>query len=141
MIDWTNPEEKITEHFTVKEILTLHSWNRLATESDGVDFDKITKICQIMEKVREILSCPINVHCGFRSQEYNKEQDIHPNLDVHALSEAVDFDCNGYLTIQEVKDKLLPHLEDLNIRMEYGTFSWIHVDLHKVGPSGRYFHV
>jgi hypothetical protein len=140
-MDWTNPQEQVTKHFTVNDCLMLHEWNRLATESDGADFDKLTTLCQKIEEVRSILGCPINVHCIFRSTAYNLEQGIlkPTGLDVHAMNEAIDLDCNGSLTIQQIKDILEPQLENLGIRMERGTNTWVHLDLHAPGPSGRYF--
>lgn len=140
-MDWTNPQEQVTEHFTVSDCLTLHSWNRLATADDGADFDKLTVLCQKLEEVRTALGCPMSVHCMFRSAEYNIEQKIllPTGHDVHAMNLACDFDCNGSLTIQEVKDVLEPLLDQLGIRLERGTTTWVHIDLHSVGPSGRYF--
>ena len=140
-IDWTDPAAQVTDHFTVGDALTLHNWGRIATEEDGADFAKLLALCQKMEEVRAALGCPINVHCMFRSKKYNLEQGILKPTgdDVHARSEACDFDCNGHLTIQQVKDKLEPKLEELGIRMEKGTTSWVHIDLRLPGPSGRYF--
>jgi len=141
MPDWTNPQDQVTEHFTVFDALMLHSWNRLATEDDGADFDKLQTLCNKLEEVRAILACPMNVHCMFRSQDYNQSQGITPIADVHSMSIACDFDCNDTMSIQAVKDLLVPQLEALNIRLEYGTTTWVHVDLREPGPSGRYFHV
>lgn len=143
MPDWTNATDSVTEHFSVSDALMLHNWSRLATEADGADFDKLTTICQKLEEIRTVLGCPMNIHCIFRSTAYNLEQNILPptGKDVHAMNLAADFDANGHLTIQEVKDKLEPLLEQLGIRLEFGTTSWVHVDLHAPGPSGRYFHV
>jgi len=140
-MDWTNASEQVTEHFTVEDCLMLHAWNRLATEADGADFDKLVALCQILEQVREIVGCPINVHCMFRSKAYNIAQNIllPTGNDVHAMCLAVDFDCGSALSIQEVKDKLEPLLAQLGIRMERGTTTWVHLDTHSVGPSGRYF--
>jgi hypothetical protein len=138
-VDWTNGKSQVTEHFNVNDCLMLHSWNRLATEADGADFDKLTALCNKMEEVRAILGVPINVHCMLRSVAYNQAQGIQPNADVHSFSVACDFDCNKSLTIQEVKDKLEPLLDQLQVRMEKGTTTWVHIDLHGVGPSGRYF--
>jgi hypothetical protein len=139
-IDWTNPKSQVTLHFTVNDCLMLHSWNRLATEADGADFDKLTSLCNKMEEIRTLLNCPINVHCCFRSQDYNTVQGIKPVADVHSMNLACDFDCNPNMSIQDIKDKLEPELENLGIRMEFGTQSWVHVDLHPVG-NARYFHV
>lgn len=142
-IDWTNPDCPITEHFSVRDACFLHNWSRLATQADGMDTVKLQVLCNKLEQVRTILNVPMNVHCIFRSADYNKEQHIlmPTGMDVHAMSEAVDFDCTPHFSIEETKAKLLPHLEELQIRMEYGTTTWVHLDLHKVGPSGRYFHV
>ena len=140
-IDWTDPTARVTDHFTVKDCLWLHSWNRLATEDDGVDLDKILATAQMMETIRAALGCPINVHCMFRSKAYNIEQQIllPTGADVHSMSIACDFDCNSTMSIQEVKDKLESQLEDLGIRMERGTTTWVHCDSRAPGPSGRYF--
>lgn len=142
-MDWTNPTDHVTDHFTVKDCLFLHNWNRLATQDDGADFDKLLVLCQKLEEIRALLNCPMNVHCTFRSPEYNKEQSIllPTGMDVHAMNLACDFDCGPQLSIQQTKDLLQPQLDTLGIRMEFGTTTWVHIDLHAPGPSGRYFHV
>jgi hypothetical protein len=134
MIDWNNPTSQVTIHFTVNDCLMLHSWNELATENDGADFDKLILLCQKLEEIRNYLSCPMNIHCIFRSQEYNQHQSIKPIADVHSMSLACDFDCHPNLSCDEVKAKLLPELENLNIRMEDNGpgASWVHIDLHPV---------
>ena len=139
MIDWTNPQDQVTEHFTVKDVLFLHNWNRLATADDGANFEKLEALCQKLEEVRAALGCPMSVHCMFRSASYNLEQNILPptGMDVHAMSLACDFDCNSTMSIEDVKAKLQPLLAQLGIRMEFGTTTWIHVDLRAPGPSGR----
>ena len=144
-ISWNDPTCEVTPFFTVNDCLMLHRWSRLATKADGADFGKLTTLCQKLEEVRAILGCPMNVHCMFRSTKYNLEQKImvaKDGLDVHALSEACDFDCNENLTTDEVKAALMPHLESLGIRMENNgpNSSWIHLDLHEVIHS-RFFSV
>lgn len=141
MVDWTDPECYVSLHFKVKDALMLHSYNRLATQDDGVDFDKLQSLCNKMDQVVNVLGCPLNVHCMFRSQQYNRDQNINPAADVHSMSEACDFDCNQIMSIDAVKAKLEPQLESLGIRMEFGTTSWVHLDLRAPGPSGRYFHI
>jgi uncharacterized protein YcbK (DUF882 family) len=130
MIDFTNPNDSITEHFTVNDALMLHNWSRLGTEADGADFDKLNTLCQKLEEVRTLLGCPMNVHCCFRSADYNKLIGANPN-DPHSRSAACDFDCNPNLTCDQVKDILMPHLEELGIRMEDNGSgaSWVHIDL------------
>jgi Peptidase M15 len=140
-IDWTSPDCPITPHFTVSDACMLHSWNRLANEMDGFNDAskvKIVTLCQKMEEIRTFLGCPIAVHCMFRSQQYNQEVVKAIPNDVHAQALACDFDCNGHFTIDEVHAKLEPVLEQMGIRMERNTPTWVHIDLHPVG-NARYF--
>jgi hypothetical protein len=141
-IDWTHPTGNLTLHFLVGDAITLHSWNRLANESDGLTDEgkaRLIVLCQKMEEVRAYLGCGMNVHCMFRSQEYNKEVVKAIPNDVHAQFLAVDFDCGPHMTIQEVQFKMEPVLEKFGIRMERHTDTWVHLDLREPGPSGRYF--
>ena len=140
-IDWTNAALQITDHFTVGDALTLHSWNRLATEQDGLT-DKIKSSILFlfgkMEEVRGTLGCPINVHCTYRSPDYNAQVVKAIPHDVHSMGMAMDFDCNGHKTIDEVHAILEPLLDQLNMRMERNTATWVHLDIHPVG-NARYF--
>jgi len=140
-IDWTDSKCQVTDHFTVGDCLTLHSWNRLATDQDGLTDegkDKLIVLCQKMEEIRTILGCAINVHCMFRSQDYNSQVVKAIPDDVHAQFLACDFDTNGNHTIDEIHAILEPHLESLGIRMERNTPGWCHIDLHPV-MNARYF--
>lgn len=140
-INWNDPKSKVTAHFTVEDACMLHSWNRLANEADGFTPElKALVILTLkkMEEIRTFLGCPVNVHCTFRSQEYNqKVVKAIPN-DVHAQGLAIDFDCNGHMTIDEVHAKLEPVLERYGVRMERNTPTWVHLDLHPV-KNARYF--
>jgi hypothetical protein len=140
-LDWSNPECIVSKYFSVNNCLLLHNWNRLATEADGYDSTQLLNLCVKLDQIREILGFPMNIHCIFRSQDYNASQNIAPVHDVHSMSIACDFDCAPHLTIDQIKDILRPRLEELGIRMEFGTTSWVHVDLRAPGPSGREFHV
>ncbi len=141
-IDWTKATAMVTKHFTVAEAISLHSWNRLANEDDGLTDEikaNLVKTFEMMESIRTIIGCSINVHCGFRSVKYNEEVLKSLPHDVHAAGMAVDWDANSCYTIEEAKEKIRPHLEELNIRLEGGTTTWLHNDWHAVGPSGREF--
>lgn len=141
MIDWTNGECQVTSHFTVKDCLYLHQWQRLAhIDHDGVYLHKLVALCQKLEEVRECLGgSPMNIHSMFRSQEYNHAIGLHLLNDVHARSVACDFDCSPTLTIPQVKELLRPQLKRLGMRMEKGTTTWVHLDTYPVGVSGREF--
>lgn len=140
-IDWTDATIQVTEHFTVGDCLTLHAWNRLANDQDGLTDEikaNIVTLCQKMEEVREVLGCPINVHCTYRSPDYNNQVvGAIPN-DVHSMGMAMDFDCGSVHTIDEAHSILEPLLEQYGIRMERNTATWVHLDIHPVG-NARYF--
>lgn len=141
-MDWTNPDEQVSKHFKVSEAITLHAWNRLAIDADGLTDeikDAIVATCNKMDEIRDFLGCSMNAHCIFRSVEYNEQVLKSLPHDVHSMGEAIDFDCNGTFTIDELHAKLEPVLEQYGIRMERGTTSWIHLDTRAPGPSGRYF--
>jgi len=140
-IDWESASCNISQHFLVGDAIALHSWDRLANESDGLTDEgkaKLVVLCNKMEEIRKVLGCPITVHCMFRSQKYNQEVVKAIPNDVHAQFEACDFDCNEHHTINEVHTILEPLLEQLGIRMEKNTPTWIHIDLHPV-KYARYF--
>lgn len=138
-IDWTNPKCKITEHFSVNEAIYLPTWDRMATEADGLTQeiqDNLVNLCFIMEKVRDLLGVPMVVHCTYRPPEYSKE--VGGSLtDPHTRGQAIDFNLDG-MEIEDAKNALLPKLEELGLRMEQGTSSWIHLDTCPV-IHNRYF--
>jgi uncharacterized protein YcbK (DUF882 family) len=142
MTDWTNPQDQVTDHFTVSDACILHQWKRLANESDGMDEamqEKLTALCQNMEQVRSILGCPINVHCMFRSPAYNQLIGAPAN-DVHSMGMACDFDCNPHMSTDDVKAALMPQLAALGLRMENNGpgATWVHLDNHPV-MNARFF--
>lgn len=140
MIDWNDEKCQVSMHFTVKDCLFLHAWNRLANiDTEGVMLHSLAALCQKLEEIRDILKCPIRVHSMFRSVAYNLSQNIFPSEDVHSKSLAVDFDCEPVMTIEQVKTVLRPSLESLAIRMERGTPSWVHIDIKDPGSGEREF--
>lgn len=141
MIDWKDGSCQVTPNFTVKECLYLHAWERLADINiEHVYTYRIAALCGKLELIRALVGDkPLNIHSMYRSPQYNESQFIHPHEDVHSESLAVDFDCLPFLGIEDLRQRLRPHLEALGIRMERGTKKWIHIDMREVGPSGREF--
>lgn len=149
MIDWTNPAAQVTAHFTVRECCYLPSWSVLHQPSNAEQAN-LTQVCELMEKVREFLGTPINVHCMIRPQAVNAPGDPHDGQDynaavggashsAHAIGLACDFDAEG-LDCDDVRARLLPELEGWGCRMEQrsGSGNWVHVDLAPV-TGHRYF--
>jgi len=140
-IDWTDSMCQITPRFTVGDACTLHAWNRLATEDDGLTTQvkaNLVALCQKMEEITDFLGCSMNIHCMFRSQAYNQQVVKTIPADVHSFGMAIDFDCNDTISIDELHAKLEPVLEQYNIRMERNTATWCHLDTHPV-VNARYF--
>lgn len=140
-IDWTNPKDKVSNHFTIREALWLPQWNRLADASDGLDKQiklNIIELANRMDSIRELLAAAINVHCWYRPSDYNELVKGATNSS-HKLGKAVDFDVTGF-TCDQIRTKLEPHLEFYQLRMEQmpgGT--WVHLDTRDPGPSGHRF--
>ena len=141
-IDWTNPEDKVSPHFTVKDAIWLPSWNRLATEQDGLNDDIKSALLDLftncMEPLYELLG-PIITHVSYRPEAYNKLIGGAPNSG-HKLGKCCDFHASAH-SINEAKDLILLHnmLEKLNCRMEKGTSSWIHIGNDYTPGHNRFF--
>jgi uncharacterized protein YcbK (DUF882 family) len=144
-IDWTNGAAKVSRHFTVREMLYLPTWKRLANEADGLDATvkaNLTRLAFAMDSVRDYFDKSINVHVTYRPLEYNKV--IHGALhSQHSVGLAMDFDVAGMTcgdAIRQInKDGML---EKWSMRCENNgeNPSWVHLDLKPVPPGGnRYF--
>ena len=139
MIDWNNPDDKISDYFTVREALWLPTWKRLANESDGLTDDVKTNLVDLfdrMDHVRDVVG-PIIVHVAFRPETYNKLIGGAPNS-AHKYGKAVDFHCvqHGVLEMKEeiIKANLL---DTLQMRMESitATPTWCHLDTNELLPG------
>ena len=124
-INWKDRKADISKWFCVHEAIYLPSWDVYAqpTEEQKVN---ILELAQVMDKVREIVNAPIIVGCWLRPVEYNKMIGGAKNS-AHLSGKGVDFSVAGK-SCDEVRALLLPHLEELNVRMEDKLGSnWIHL--------------
>ena len=148
-INWADADEKISEHFTVKEALYLNEWKRLATEADGLTTAVKFSICRTadkMDEIRELLNRPLFVKSWYRPKEYNKliggaKESSHMEglacdfwADVNGDGDKTGEDCDA------IKEILKNWLLKLDIRMEDNgpRKRWVHVDL-KYPKGARYF--
>lgn len=150
MIDWTNPTDKVSNHFTVKECLWLPKWNRMTTEADGltetVKINLVT-LCYKLDAVRDYFGASVNVHCTFRPELYNALVKGAKNS-AHLFGMAMDFDVSG-LSCKDAQNKILldKKLEEWEMRMEDNTKgntvppTWIHLDLRSVLPGHNRFFI
>jgi len=151
VIDWSNPESKISKYFTVREALYLPRWQRLANANDGLTNDikeEIAAFAQLdMDQVREYIGTPIHVNCWYRPPAYNKiiggaENSAHMSLghysacDWHADVEGID---DLVKACNVLKARLLAVLEEYGLRMENNeNGNWIHLDNAQV-KTNRFF--
>lgn len=151
-IDWNDPEAKISKHFKVKEATYLPSWRMFHIPSDQEKKD-IVEFAKKMDKVRDIVGKPINVHVWIRpkkvnnpdhkrhGQDYNVFIGSKSKTSGHITGIAVDFHVDGYKSsalCHEMRKVILPHLEELGLRMEDIKGPWIHLDSKPVGRK-RFF--
>jgi hypothetical protein len=161
-IDWSDPSAMVSQHFSVKECTYLPSWNCYHSPSDEEKVN-IINMAQKMDKVRDVLGKPINVHVWIRPAVLNcpsfdpstvvtdtdKKKEALANLDynvyvggashsAHVLGKAVDYDCGENCDITRLT--LESQLEILGLRMERGPGdSWIHNDDQPVSPGGNHY--
>lgn len=145
-IDWSNPDCKVSQHFTVKEMLWLPTWHRMANEQDGLD-DKVKAnlidLAKSMDIVREYFGKSINVHVTYRPLEYNKAIGgaLHS---AHSEGGAMDFDVVG-MNCDDARKKINDDgmLEKWQMRMEdisaLASRNWVHLDRRQPAVGGHRF--
>lgn len=130
-INWKDPKSKISKYFTIKEAIYLPSWNRMAEEADGLNDEVKNNLIELFQKldlVREYFNKPMNVHCAYRPEEYNKLIKGAPKS-AHKFGKACDFHISG-MTCDEVRRQIMANhlLETWNFRMEWlDGSSWVHL--------------
>jgi uncharacterized protein YcbK (DUF882 family) len=136
-MDWTDPSQMVTPHFSLHDCLWLPSWKQLAVPSIP-EQTNLLALCALLEQVRSALGDkPIRIHCMLRPAAYNSSVGGAPRS-AHIEGMAADFDVQG-LVCDDVRATLEPLLESLNCRMECNPGSdWVHLDLAQV-TYRRYF--
>lgn len=144
-----DPNSKASTYFTWEELLWLPKWDRLASkiELNKQILNNLQQFAIRMDRVREIIGSPINVHCCYRPPLYNSlikgsKTSAHMSLDIGVA--AMDFSAektgNIVTDCNELRGILKPKLEELNMRMEdVYNGPWVHLDTKPPGPSGRFF--
>jgi hypothetical protein len=142
-IAWADPKASISKHFTVHDATYLPTWQCYHEPSD-TEKANILRMAEVLEKVREVLGKPLNVHCWIRptnvanstsytGRNYNAVVGGAQNSP-HITGIAVDFNPVG-LECGQGREVLLPELEKLGIRMENREGPWIHVDIRSPAPG------
>ena len=142
-IDWTKGEVHVSEHFTVKDMIFLPSWNRLANEADGLDAAtkaNLIDLAKHMELARAFFGKPIITHVTLRPVEYNKTIPGAALHSAHTEGKAMDFhvadiDCATARKMINDANKL----QEWGMRMEDITGNWVHLDTRPLKPGGNRF--
>lgn len=149
-MDWTNPEEKISNHFTVKEACWLPSWQVMHCPSEE-EKANILKQAAKMDAIREFLGVAIHVHCWIRPGALNNPDSDKNGQDynafvggahnsTHKLGLATDYSASG-MNCDDVRALLEPKLDEWELRMEkLPNSNWVHNDCGDLPAGGhRYF--
>lgn len=146
IIDWTDPNSKVSKYFTVKEMIFLPTWNRLANESDGLNDTvkaNLIDLAKTMDVVREYFNLPVKVHVAYRPTLYNKIIG-GASKSAHIDGMAIDFhfvglDCDA--ARKKINDNGL--LETWQVRMEdishLSSRGWVHLDRRQPPAGGKRF--
>jgi len=123
---------KASKYFTFHELFWLPKWNRYATKEDGINQTIITNAimhAKKMDVIREWFQRPINIHCWYRPEEYNK-QIGGASKSSHIKGLACDFHVGG-LNCDDVRKNIVDNklLEKLDLRCEdLPESGWVHLD-------------
>lgn len=149
-IDWNNPKELISPHFTVHDCTYLPSWQ--VSHKPSLDEKiNILKLAEKLELVREYLGRPININVWIRPISVNCE---NPHYDgknynlliggapssAHIPGMAADLSVSS-MNCEEARHLLESKLEEFKLRMEKKPGSnWIHLDIKEpLKGKSRYF--
>ena len=151
-VNWLDPKAKVSKYFTVHECTFLPSW-RIYHQPSEEEKKTIIEFAKTMDIVRERIGKPITVHVWIRpksvnapgsdrhGQDYNLFIGSKSTKSGHIFGNACDFHVSGYIGPEkcaEIRAKIMPWLEELDIRMEDINGGWVHLDSKPVG-SKRFF--
>lgn len=138
-----NIDDYITQnkHFKWSEALYLKQLNIYHSPTQE-EVDNIIETCLKLDKVREFIAKPFNIHCWIRPNHVHDESGKHEGFDYNALvkgatksqhiiGKAVDFDITGLNQDQSMKI-IVPKLVFFQMSSEDNTITngrlWVHLD-------------
>lgn len=132
-------DRKLTDNFTLYELTAtshanLQAENRVLNE---VQIGKLTDLARLLERVRDILECPLVIHSGYRCTALNRAVGSRDDSQ-HLRSEAADFVPKGmdlliaFSMIRNAAEARQIEFGQLiyeKAQRSYGTTEWIHISL------------
>lgn len=134
---------KLTPNFWLSEATRSANHPEFNEQNEREALEVLPKLvigAMIMEEIRFVLKCPIEIHSWFRGDGLNKAVKGVPNSQ-HRLGEAIDFSPLGpdtYQTIENAAAKAVDQLRAARLSfgqliVEHGPFEsrkhWIHLSL------------
>lgn len=126
--------QQLSAHFTLDEMIVSQTAARLAISNVPPPdiLERLAATAQQMERVRDLLGCPVIVSSGYRSPALNAATPGSSKTSAHCLGYAVDFICPAYGSPLAVATYLYGKLRDEagaalfdQVIHEYG--AWCHV--------------
>ena len=122
---------QLTEHFTLEEMtfseIALRSG--LDNTPDQSTIANLTRLAQLLEKVRSLIGKPIRVNSGYRSLNVNKLVGGQANSQ-HCLGCAADIRIDGMTPDEIIKLIMDSNIQYDQIIREFD--SWVHISI----PNG-----
>jgi zinc D-Ala-D-Ala carboxypeptidase len=122
----------MTPHFSFYELTRSATASRLGINNTPTaeHLEKLLMTAELLERVREVLGCPVIVTSGYRCMRLNIAVGGVTSSD-HARGQAADIVAPGYGTPFDVAKKLAPLVSTLGVGQlileGIGGKSWVHI--------------
>jgi zinc D-Ala-D-Ala carboxypeptidase len=122
----------MTPHFTMRELTRSATGDRRGIDNTPPDEhqEKLLLTAELLERVREVLGCPVIVTSAYRCMRLNLAVGGVTSSD-HARGQAADIVAPGFGTPYEIAKHLAPLVSVLGIGQllleHVGGRSWVHV--------------
>ena len=133
----------LSEHFTFAELTASTTAKRLGLNNipDGPALYQLTKLAEMLERVRAKLGVPVTVTSAYRSPAVNKAVGGRTSSD-HCKGMAADIVAPRFGTAHAVAAAIAPHVSELGIGQiileKIGNRQWVHLSIDPVeNPVNR----
>ena len=133
----------LSEHFTFVELTNSSTAKRLGLSNipDGPALYQLTKLAEMLERVRAKLGVPVTVTSAYRSPAVNKAVGGRTSSD-HLKGMAADIVAPRFGTPHAVASALAPHVSELGIQQlileGIKGKQWVHLSIDPVdNPINR----
>lgn len=118
----------LSAHFTLAELTVSQTARRKGidnTPSPEV-LQNLQELANGLERVREVLGCPIIISSGYRSPKLNAAVD-GSKTSQHCNGEAADFIAPGFGSPLEVCQEIIKHQDTIQFDQIIHEQDWVHI--------------